>query len=116
MMPPNVPKKGSKGSKSPTKPRTKKNVQVDAMSDSDESESLLGPERPSQRPVSEHNEVEEGKEASERRGPEVTQEVPGEDGDVLARKRAHVSDGLIIALEQDLVDVFVDHPSSMTRH
>ena len=42
MVPPKVPKKGSKGIKRTTKPRVKKNVQVNPMSDSDDSESLLG--------------------------------------------------------------------------
>ena len=42
-MPPKVLKKGSKGIKKTNKPKAKKNVPVDGMSDSDDSESLLGP-------------------------------------------------------------------------
>ena len=95
-MPPKMPKKGSKGIKSPMKPRVKKTVHVEQMSDS---ESLLSPDRPSQRPVSEHEEGEEGEEASERPGPEATQEDPDEDDSAPARKRVHVSDGLSVAQE-----------------
>ena len=63
-MPPNVPKKGSKGITRTKKPRAKKNVPVDPMSNSDDSESLLGPVGPSQQAVSEHDDVENGEEAS----------------------------------------------------
>ena len=45
-MPRKVLKKGSKGIKRTAKPRAKKDVQVDPMSESDDCESLLGPERP----------------------------------------------------------------------
>ena len=112
-MTPKMPKKGSKGIKKTKKPRAKKKVQVDPVSDSDDSESLLGPEGPSQRPVSEHDDMEEGEEASNRPGPEATQEDPedpDEDSGAPARKRAHVSDELTMTQEQDLVDFFADRP------
>ena len=50
--------------------------------------------------------MEEGEEASKRPGPEATQEDPDEDHGAPARKRAHISDELTIAQEQDLVDFF----------
>ena len=73
------PKKGLKGMKGTRKAKVKKTVQL--MSDSDDSESLLGPERPSQRPVSEHKEGEEGEDASNRPAPEATQEEADLDED-----------------------------------
>ena len=42
-MPPKALKKGSKGLKKSKKPRAKKNVHLEQMTDSDTSESLLGP-------------------------------------------------------------------------
>ena len=105
-----MPPQSSKGIKRTMKPRAKKNVQVDPMSDSDDRKSLLGPERPSQRLVSEHDEVEEGEEASERPGPEATQEDPDEVNGAPAMKRAHISDGVTVAQEQDLVDIFTNQP------
>ena len=104
------PKKGLKGIKGTQKANVKKTVQP--MSDSDYSESLLGPETPSQRSVSEHVEGEEGEEASERPVPEATQEEadPDEDDGAPTRKRAHVSDALSVAQEQDLADFFSDNP------
>ena len=103
------PKKGSKDFKSTRKPKVKKTVHVQQMSDSDDSESLLGPDRPSQRQVSKHKEGEEGEKlegASERPAPEATQEDTDEDD----RKTAHVSDGLSIDQEKDLVDLFAENP------
>ena len=67
----------------------------------------------SQRSVSEHDDVEEGEEASERPGSEATQEYPedpDEDSDAPARKRAHIADELTMTLDQDLVDFFANHP------
>ena len=73
------PKKGSKHIKGTRKAKVKKTVQQ--MSDSDDSESLLVPERPLERPVSEHEEGEEGEEASERPAPEAIQEETDLDED-----------------------------------
>ena len=61
------------------------------MTDSDAIETLLGPEGSSQQAVSEHDNVEEGEEASDRPGHEATQEDPedrDEDSGAPARKRA----------------------------
>ena len=79
------------------------------MGDSD-SESLLGPDKPEQRlgkrPEGfEHDDGGEGGEARERQAREATQEEadPDEEDGAPTRKRAHVSDTLSIAQEQDLV-------------
>ena len=107
MMPPKVLKKGSKGLKKSKKPRARNNVHLEQMTDSDASESLLGPEGPSQQAVYEYEDVEEGEEASER--PEAHQEDlkdPDEDSGASARKSAHISDQLTMTQEQDLVDFF----------
>ena len=66
-MPPKAPKKGSKVKK----PKARKTVQVEQMTNNDASESLLDPVGPSQQVVSKHEDVKEGEEASER--PEATQ-------------------------------------------
>ena len=98
----------------------KKTVQVEQMTDSDTSESLLDPVGPSQQAVSEHEDVEEGEETSERpEATHATQEDPedeDEDSGAPPRKKANVSDERTAAQEQDLVEFFAEHPSSMTRH
>ena len=71
-MPKTTAKKVLKGIKCRSKTKAKKTVQQ--MSDSD-SESLLGPDRPEERPEgSEHKEGEEEEETRERQAHEVTQE------------------------------------------
>ena len=118
-MPPKVSKKGSKVKKT-KRPKAKKTVQVKQMTDSDASELLLDPVGSSQQAVSEHEDMEEGEEASER--PEATQatledpEDENEGSGAPPRKRATISDELTMAHEQDLVEFLAEHPSSTTRH
>ena len=91
---------------------TKVKKTVQQMSDSD-SKSLLGPDRPEQRPEgSKHEEGEEGEGARERQAPEDTQEEadPDEEDGAPTRKRAHVSDNLTVAQKHDLVDFFSNNP------
>ena len=108
MPPKTTAKKGVKGIKGRSKSKAKKTVQQ--MSDSD---TLLGPDRPEQRPEgSEHEDGEEGEEARERQAPEATQEEADSDEEdgAPARKRVHVSDTLSVVQEQDLVDFFSENP------
>ena len=101
-------KKGLKGRQAKQTSKAKKTIQP--MSDS---ESLLGPDRPKDRPEGpEYEEGEEEEEAIEKQAPEATQEEadPNEQDGAPSRKRAHVSYNLTVEQEQDLVNFFSDNP------